>query len=79
MTTSEQYAVDLVKVLAQRPDALNVARLVLKELADLKGRAQCVVCGRDFKRSMPHQRYCRKNCRWRRQYLLQCAELGSNR
>lgn len=76
--SSERFAKDLASVLvAQRgAEALTIARLVLMELAEMKGRAQCRVCGRDFKRSTPQQLYCGKSCRWRRQYLLQCAELG---
>lgn len=66
MTTAEQYAVDLVKVLlAQRPDALDVARAVVEQIETIRQHVTCESCGRGFLRCLPQQVYCGARCRER--------------
>lgn len=68
--TAEQYATDLVRVLlVTRNDALPVAKLVLQRLAAMDGLAQCAVCGLEFEKHRPQQRYCSVKCRERYQYV----------
>lgn len=70
MDTAEQYAHDLVKVLAQRPDAIDVARYTLRKLERCAGMtAHCVVCSNGFERRCSSQRYCSVKCRERYQYV----------
>lgn len=69
MTTAEQYAVDLVAVLAQRPDAVAIARYALRKLERRARRKPCVVCGSEVECRRIDQRYCGSKCRERHKTL----------
>jgi len=66
MVSTEQYAQDMVKVLlAQRPDALDVARAVVEQIEAIQQHVTCESCGKGFLRCLPQQIYCGARCRER--------------
>lgn len=66
MSSTEQYAQDMVKVLlAQRPDALDVARAVVEQIESIRQHVTCESCGKGFLRCLPQQVYCGARCRER--------------
>jgi hypothetical protein len=71
MTETEQYAHDLVAVIAQRPDALSIARCAVRKLERREGLRACDVCGKGYRmgKKAKHQRYCSVKCRERHQYV----------